>query len=91
MGKCYCVIVETGKDRFERARERRNRRRIRALLAAGGTLLRYVVVMSILMMMALGLFVTFLVTTKRLDISAVGAAMITFVISGPIAEALMRT
>ena len=90
MGKCYCVIVETGKNRFERARERRNRRRIRALLAAGVTLLRYAVVMCILMMMALGIGVTILATTKRPDLSVVGAVMITFVISGPIAEALME-
>lgn len=90
MGKCYCVIVETGKDRFERARERRNRRRIRALLAAGGILLRYAVVMCILMMMALGIGVTILAATKRPDLSVVGAVMITFVISGPIAEALME-
>nr|WP_142412106.1 hypothetical protein [Clostridium sp. Marseille-P7770] len=90
MGKCYCVIVETGKGRFERARERRNRRRIRALLAAGGTLLRYAVVMCILMMMALGIGVTILAATKRPDFSVVGAVMITFVISGPIAEALME-
>ena len=29
MGKCYCFVIDQRKDRFERARERRNRRRIR--------------------------------------------------------------
>lgn len=90
MWKCYCFVIDQRKDRFDRARERRNRRRIRALLAAGGTLLRYAVVMCILMMMALGIGVTILAATKRPDLSVVGAVMITFVISGPVAEAFME-
>lgn len=88
--KCYCIVIETGKNRFDRARERCRHRRMNAILAAAKSLLQYVGVMTLLGMAALGICVTLLALTSRVGVSCVGAVMITFCIAGPVGDALMR-
>lgn len=87
--KCYCIVIETGKNRFDRARERCRHRRMNTILAAK-SLLQYVGVMTLLGMAALGICVTLLALTSRVGVSCVGAVMITFCIAGPVGDALMR-
>ena len=93
--KCYCIVIETGKNRFDRARERCRHRRMNTILAAAKSLLQYVGVMTLLIMAALGICVTLLALTSRVGVSCVGvscvgAVMITFGIAGPVGDALMR-
>ena len=99
--KCYCIVIETGKNRFDRARERcrhlpllplhqSRHRRMNTILAAAKSLLQYVGVMTLLIMAALGICVTLLALTSRVGVSCVGAVMITFCIAGPVGDALMR-
>ena len=82
MGKCYCFVIDQRKDRFERARERRNRRRIREALAVWKAAIQIVWALVILMMTALGILVT-------LGVSCVATTFIMFAVGGPIGEALM--
>ena len=89
MGKCYCFVIDQRKDRFERARERRNRRRIREILAAGKAVMQIVIVMALLGMMAIGIFVSLLAVSGRVGVSCVGTVFIMFAVGGPIGEALM--
>ena len=89
MGKCYCFVIDQRKDQFERARERRKRRRIRKILMAGKKLMQFTIAMILLMMMALGIFITLLAASDRVDISCIATAFIMFAVGGPIGEALM--
>ena len=89
MGKCYCFVIDQRKDRFERARERRNRRRIREILAAGKAVMQIVIVMALLGMMAIGIFVSLLAVSNRIGVSCVATTFIMFAVGGPIGEALM--
>lgn len=89
MGKCYCFVIDQRKDRFERARERRNRRRIREILAAGKAGIQIVIAMTLLGMMAIGIFVTLLAVSGRVGVSCVGTVFLMFGIAGPVGEALM--
>lgn len=69
MGKCYCFVIDQRKDRFERARERRNRRRIREALAVWKAAIQIVWALVILMMTALGILVTLLAVSNRIGVS----------------------
>lgn len=89
MGKCYCFVIDQRKDRFERARERRNRRRIREALAVWKAAIQIVWALTILMMTALGIFITLLAASDRVDVSCIATAFIMFAVGGPIGEALM--
>lgn len=71
MGKCYCFVIDQRKDRFERARERRNRRRIREALAVWKAAIQIVWALVILMMTALGILVTLLAVSNRIGVSCV--------------------
>ena len=88
--KCYCIVIETEKNRFERARERCHRRRMHVILAAVKSLMQYVAVMALLGMTALGIGVTLLALTGRMGVSCIATVMITFCIAGPVGDALMR-
>lgn len=89
MGKCYCFVIDQRKERVERARERRNRRRIRKALAVWKAAIQIVWALAILMMTALGILVTLLAVSNRIGVSCVGTVFIMFGIAGPIGEALM--
>lgn len=89
MGRCYCFVIDRRKDRFERARERRNRRRIREILAAGKAGIQIVIAMTLLGMMAIGIFVTLLTVSGLVGVSCVGTVFLMFGIAGPVGEALM--
>ena len=89
MGKCYCFVIDQQKDRFERARERRNRRRIREILVAGKAGIQIVIAMTLLGMMAIGIFVTLLTVSGLVGVSCVGTVFLMFGIAGPVGEALM--
>ena len=88
--KCYCIVIETEKNRFDRARERCHRRRMNAILAVVKSLMQYAAVLALLGMVALGIAVTLLALTGRVGVSCIGAVMITFCIAGPVGDALMR-
>nr|DAD97668.1 MAG TPA: hypothetical protein [Siphoviridae sp. ct1TR2] len=89
MGKCYCFVIDQRKDQFERARERRNRRRIREALAVWKAAIQIVWALVILMMTALGILVTLLAVSNRIGVSCVATTFIMCAVGGPIGEALM--
>ena len=89
MGKCYCFVIDQRKDRFDRARERRNRRRIREALAVWKAAIQIVWALVILMMTALGILVTLLAVSNRIGVSCVATTFIMCAVGGPIGEALM--
>lgn len=89
MGKCDCIVTDRRKNRFERARERRNRRRIQAVLAVWKVALQIVMALTVLMMTALGLLVVLLAVSGRMGVSCIATVFIMFGIGGPIGEALM--
>ncbi len=89
MGKCYCFVIDQRKDRFERARERRNRRRIRKALAVWKAAVQIVMALITLMMTALGFLVVLLAVSDRVDVSCIATAFIMFAVGGPIGEALI--
>ena len=89
MGKCYCFVIDQRKDRFERTRERRNRRRIREALAVWKAAIQIVWALVILMMTALGILVTLLAVSNHIGVSCVATTFIMFAVGGPIGEALM--
>jgi hypothetical protein len=82
-------VIDQRKDRFERARERRNRRRIREALAVWKAAIQIVWALVILMMTALGILVTLLAVSNRIGVSYVATTFIMFAVGGPIGEALM--
>lgn len=89
MGKCYCFVIDQRKTRYDQARERRKRRRIRKALAVWKAAIQIVWALTILMMTALGILVTLLAVSNRMGISCVATTFIMFGIGGPIGEALM--
>lgn len=89
MGKRDCIMINDRKNRFERARERRNRRRIREVLAMWKAAIQIVWALTILMMTALGILVTLLAVSNRIGVSCVATTFIMFAVGGPIGEALM--
>lgn len=89
MGKCYCFVIDQRKSRYDRARERRNRRRIREALAVWKTAVQIVMALTVLMMTALGFLVVMLAVSGRMGVSCVATAIIMFAVGGPIGEALM--
>lgn len=93
MGKCYCFVIDQRKDRFERARERRNRRRICALLMEAKkivkSLIRYTLVMILLGILAWGIWVALLMATRDICLGTMGSVMTIFTIAGPLAERLL--
>ncbi len=89
MGKCYCFVIDQRKTRYDQARERRKRRRIRKILIAGKNLMQFTIAMILLMMMALGIFITLLAASGRVDVSCIATAFIMFAVGGPIGESLM--
>ena len=89
MGKRDCIMINDRKNRFERARERRNRRRIREVLAMWKAAIQIVWALTILMMAALGILVTLLAVSNRIGVSCVATTFIMCAVGGPIGEALM--
>lgn len=88
--KCYCIVIETGKNRFDRARER-CRPPPDEYHSGGGEVSPAVCgCHDTVDNGALGICVTLLALTSRVGVSCVGAVMITFGIAGPVGDALMR-
>ena len=89
MGRCDCFVIDRRKNRFERARERRNRRRIREMLATAKNLVQYALVMILLGILAWGIWIALLVATQEICLGTMGTVMIIFTIAGPLAERLL--